>query len=105
MDYQHSIDEAYESANLKWKEAAEKRLYYLAKRRHFVTSDEILNYLDAKNIKTRNTSALGAIMQEAKRNGVLVPYGYQASTRKSRHQAPIRVWESTIVELWKVRHV
>lgn len=102
MDYQNSIDQAYESANLKWREEAEKRLYYLAKRRKFITSDDILNYLDAKGVKTRNNSALGAIMQAAARSGVLVQAGYCESRRKSRHKAPIRLWKSTIMRLYHV---
>lgn len=102
MDYQNAIDEAYESANAKWREAAEKRLYYLAKRRKFITSDDILSYLDAKEIKTRNNSALGAIMQAAVRSGVLLPAGYRTSSRPSRHHAPVRLWKSAIAEIENV---
>ena len=102
MDYELAIEEAYAAANEKWKENAEKRLYYLAKRRLFFTSEDILSYLDAKGIKTRNNSALGAIMRNAARNGIIEPAGYETAVRASRHKAPIRKWKSTIVRLYHV---
>lgn len=93
---EEGIKRSYENADLDWKDAAEKRVFWLVKHKRFFTSDDVITHLDAKGIKTHNNSALGGVMLKYKNQGFIKPIGYQPATRKSRHNAPLRIWESQI---------
>ena len=91
-----AIEESYENANFDWIQAAENTLWQFCRKKRFVTSDDILERLERSDKRTHNNSALGGVFVKAKNNGWIKPYGYTSSRRRSRHQAPIRVWKSLI---------
>lgn len=92
------IDDAYDNSNLEWRLEAETILWRICRKDKLVTSEEVLFHLERKGIKTHNNSAIGGVFLKAKNNGWIAPYGYVQSRRRSRHQAPIRVWKSLIVK-------
>ena len=83
-------------ANVDWKDAAERRLIRLTKNKRFFTSDDILSYLDNKEIKTHDNRALGGIMNRWVRQGYISPIGFQNSSRPSRHGGTVRLWKSNL---------
>lgn len=88
--------QAYENANLDWKDEALNIVWRLARHKAYFTSDDVMAVLASKDVKTHNSSALGGVMVKARNSGWIRPAGFSTSTRKSRHQAPIRVWESRV---------
>lgn len=93
-----AIEESYSNANQDWRVAAENTLWKLCLKKRFLTSDDVIAQLELKGAKTHNNSALGGVFLKAKNSGWIAPYGYEPSRRRSRHQAPIRVWKSLIVK-------
>ena len=93
---EEGIRKSYENANSEWKDAAIKRVLWLAKHKQYFTSDDIITYLMNKGIKTKNNSALGGVMLRAKTNGWVKAGGFTFSNRPSRHHAPVRVWKSLL---------
>ena len=92
------IDDAYDNSNLEWRLEAENILWKLCRSHRFVTSDDVMSQLENKGVETHNGSALGGVFVKAKNNGWIKEYGFSQSRRRSRHQAPIRVWKSLIVK-------
>lgn len=97
-EVKQAIDQSYENADKDWVLEAESALFKLCRDKKFVTSDDVLIRLDSKGVKTHNNSALGGVFIRAKNKGWIKPFGYMPSGRRSRHQAPVRVWKSLIVK-------
>ena len=96
---QEGMEVSYRNADSIWKESAKERIRWLAANTTEFTSDDVIEYLDAKGITTSNNSALGAIFQAAARVGLIQPTSnFRESLRPSRHQAPIKVWRSNITK-------
>ena len=93
---EEGIKKSLENANADWKNEAEKRIFWLLKHKQHFTSEDVLDYLDALKIKTHNNRALGGLFRYFRTHGFIKPYGYTQAVRPSRHNAPIRVWESTV---------
>lgn len=91
-----AIEDSYDNADREWLLEAENTLWKLCRSRRFVTSDDILNQLENKGVKTHSNSALGGVFIRAKNNGWIKPFGYMPSTRHTRHSAPVRVWKSLL---------
>lgn len=91
-----AIEDAYVNAEIDWLLSAEKILWGLCRKRKFVTSDDVLTQLEYKGKHTHNNSALGGVFMRAKNNGWIKPHGFTQSRRRSRHSAPVRVWQSLV---------
>lgn len=86
------IMRAGDNSNEDWKNAAEKRVRYLASKQKPFTSEDVLGYLAVRGYKTHNNSALGSIMMRYSREGKIRKLGWKQADRRSRHGAPVRIW-------------
>lgn len=94
--FQNKIDQVEQNASEAWKEAAHRRVRWLAHNKSNFTSEDVLTWLGQRGYKTKDTRALGAIIQHYNREGWIKATGWTACKR--RHDAPIRVWTSLIKE-------
>lgn len=96
---QQGMEVSYRNADSVWKKAARDRIKHLAENTSQFTADDVIDYLDQQGIVTNNNSALGAIFQAFARAGIISSTDlFKVSRRPSRHQAPIRVWQSNLVK-------
>lgn len=92
VDLDEIIEAAYWAAKNDWRNAAEKRMDQLSKKRVPFTSEDIIRYLEYRRLETPNLSALGGMFKSRYSRKQIVPIGWQMATRKTRHNAPLRVW-------------
>lgn len=95
---QEKIDQAEANADSEWRIRAEEYAAYYATKHKFMTTDDILIWLDDHGYHTKNNSAIGAVMRRLKDSGAIVFAGYRPSRRPSRCQNAVRVWKSQIYE-------
>lgn len=99
---QDGIDRADEHANRIWKQAARDAVKWLATKDprypHITprfSSDDVWGLLKAHN--THEPRAMGAIMQQAVRDGWIVSTGkYEPSTRPESHRRPVLIWRGQL---------
>ena len=94
--WRHKIEESEVNANEAWKDAADRRVRYLAQNKRMFTSEDVLTWLDRRGYKTKDNRALGAIMQRYAKSGWIKACGWTTATRRERHNAPVRMWLSQI---------
>ena len=89
-----AIERADRHANEAWKQAAEATILHIARMRPTFTADDVWKHLQAHaNVETHEPSALGAIFNKLRREGLIRHTGeFTVSRRVSRHAAPMRVW-------------
>ncbi len=92
LDYQPSIDNSLNNANLEWKREAEATIKLLIRIGNDFSADDVIRILDEKGVKTHNNSALGGIMQRFSKDGYIRFLRHVNSTRKSRHGSTVRLW-------------
>ena len=91
-------DEAIErvdlNANTEWKKTAEAAVIYIARMRPTFTADDVWDHMRKHtSCETHEPSALGAIFNKLRRQGIIRHTGeFVISRRQTRHAAPIRVW-------------
>lgn len=86
-----------EAANQEWYKAAIDALKFVCESRKEFTVDHVRELLDNFPVKTKNTSALGAVMKEGKQNGWCISTGLPVrSDRLETHGRFITKWESMI---------
>lgn len=91
---QEGIELVWQHANTFWKREAALQLQAVINsgKIHF-TSDDILMPLEARGVITGDTRALAALLLAARKLGLIETTDmFQTCRRKSRHNAPIRVW-------------
>lgn len=85
-----------------WKEQARQGIYDSARRCKLVFIDDIHDQLNAMGIGVPTRShgcALGALMNEAHKNGVIEPTGMKRRSSRSASHADLRpVWRSLIFD-------
>src|SRR4051812_34936223 len=87
---------SFDFADSDWKEAAANAVRQAAKELPLFTVDDVYSRIE-KMAQTQNTSALGQIMRNAAKEGLIEKTaGYQRSTRPQRHSAPQPVWKSLV---------
>lgn len=91
---EEGMAKAIDHANEDWKNAVEKRMIFLLRNKRFFTSDDVMIYLNDRNIKTHNNSAIGSVFNRYAKQGYIREAGFVISNRPSRHKAPIRLWKS-----------
>ena len=92
------IEQAEANADSEWRIRAEEYASWYATTHRFMTTDDILIWLDDHGYHTKNNSAIGAVMRRLKDDGAIAFAGYRPSRRPSRCQNAIRVWKSLIYE-------
>lgn len=95
-EVEQAIEASYWAAKEDWRNAAEKRMDELSKRRTPFTSEDIIRYLEFRGLETPNLSALGGMFKSRSSRKLIKPVGWQMATRKARHNAPLRVWVGTL---------
>lgn len=89
------MEAAYNHADSEWKRAATAYLHELIGTKQFVTSEEVVLYLNSKGIVTGENRAMGAIMSAFARAGLIRSTGrFTESRRPECHKSPVRIWES-----------
>lgn len=95
---QEGIELVYRHSDSVWKREAAQRLYDVAHALPYFTSDDILENLESRGIITRDNRALAAILQSAKRMGMIEGTdNFVRCRRLSRHGAPIMQWKSLVI--------
>ncbi len=82
------------NANDQWKHTAEAAVIHVARMRQTFTADDVWSHLTKHTrCETHEPSALGAVFNKLRRQGVIRHTGeFVISRRQTRHAAPIRVW-------------
>lgn len=80
-----------------WLAEAEKAVRRVSSGGKRFTADDVMAILEGVGVKTRDKRALGGVMDGMRRRGEVVPLmEFVATSRKSRHAAPIRVWQGAV---------
>jgi hypothetical protein len=96
---QHGINLAYANADTIWKVEAANALRLMAQSNITFTTDEIWEHLASKGIHTGENRAIGAIMQAARRSGMIEATGQYRQTNRTRaHKRPVAIWLSRIYQ-------
>jgi hypothetical protein len=94
---QSSMAQVDDAANPIWKEAAYDAVVSVASEQPTLNADHVLARIP-DNIRTHELRALGPIMRRAARDNIIIkslrPWVFSA--RRSRHAAPLQVWDSLI---------
>ena len=94
---QEGIELVFRNADTSWKKAAAKQLLAVAKKKKSFTSDDILIPLETAGIVTTDNRAIAAILQSAARMNLIKATDiFVRCKRKSRHGAPVMMWESLV---------
>jgi hypothetical protein len=90
------IERSYLAARERWKSAAREALFMAAAELPALTADDIWERFP-KGLETGNGSALGHIIREALRLGLIEATGeFRHSTRPAMHCRPNPVWRSLV---------
>jgi hypothetical protein len=88
-----AIEQVAEGADVEWMKLAIRAVRDVAHAHEYFTTDALW----ARIPHPREPRALGAVMQEARRNGIAEPTNMtQCSTRTMCHARPLRIWRSQI---------
>jgi hypothetical protein len=93
---QEGMEAAYRHAVTPWRQAFMDRLREVAQSQQYLTSEEIVVWLENKGIVTGENRAAGSLMQAAARTGMIVHDSWRDSRRPECHKAPVRQWKSLI---------
>lgn len=90
-----AIDRADDHADDDWKLAAQLVLAKLAYHKQTFTTDDVHQELEAFDVWTHDTRALGSLLRKAARlRFIEATPDYRPSARKQCHGRPVRVWRS-----------
>jgi len=91
---QVGIDRSYESALEIWKEKAHAALWRVANRGEEFTVDDIWIELDKDwtTFRPREPRAMGGVLRNAARSGLIIQVGYAKTAQVSGHRHPISKW-------------
>lgn len=86
-----------ENANVDWKLSAEMAVLSVARELELFTADDVVRRIDPR-AQTPDMRALGGVMTRAAKAGWCVKTQLPAREceRRSRHSAPLNVWQSLI---------
>lgn len=94
-----AMDRVERAANPEFNAEARRVLAVLAVQRAEITSEDVEDVLDARDIRTHDNRAMGPIMTWAQRAGLIEkadPERFVKSRRAERHLMDIRVWRSLV---------
>lgn len=93
-----AIAQVEHNADVAWKDEARAIVQRLARSRIEFTTDDVWICLEDSEAETHEPRALGAIMREAGREGLIRATNMTApSTRPACNARPVRIWESLVV--------
>lgn len=88
-----AIQQVEDHADGKWMDLAVACVLGIAATRRPFTSDHIWDVLDGFDIEPHEPRALGAVMKQLSRRGVIRPTGnYVQSSRPKCHARPVKEW-------------
>lgn len=98
-DQQLSMEDAiflvHANAHQEWKVEAEQVVRHLCSTKQFFTADDVLERITSH---TTDNRALGAVMQNAAKAGLIRSTGrYEQSRLPIRHKRPVCLWESVVL--------
>jgi hypothetical protein len=97
-----ALDAVDNSADERWKKAADYAVMQLALRKPEVTADDVWDVLDGLNVDTHENRAMGPVMRRAAKDGIIERTERTTKTRRpTRHKGDVRVWKSRI--FWEDR--
>lgn len=96
-DTAEAVAAAGNAADKDWKTAANEALRFVAERQETLTSKDVFDELDKTTFTTRENRAMGSIMAEAKKLGIITPTNLcEDIVRSSGHKGVARVWKSNL---------
>jgi len=82
-------------ADQDWLAAAMRGVRVVAKRKQYLTADDIWSWLRPLEVRTHDNRAMGAVLRASYRDRVIDPTNeWRVSERSACHGRPIRVWKS-----------
>ena len=93
-----ALERVESNAHKEWLSCANAAVRHLAGYSVSFTADDVRHQMEVHypNVTTHEPRAMGAVMNRAKRAGIIVPTDvFIASDRPERHRGPIRVWKPT----------
>lgn len=92
-----ALDSVDQSADDKWKKAADYAVVQLALRKSEITADDVWDVLDGLDVETHEHKAMGPVMRRAAKDGIIERTDRTIKTRRpQRHKGDVRVWKSRI---------
>jgi hypothetical protein len=92
-----AINRAAAHASTIWMHEAAKIVVKLAQSATSFTTDQVHAELAKLDVTTPEPRALGAVMLQAIRDGIIIPTGqYRKSTRRICHKRPMAVYEPAL---------
>ncbi len=88
------IADSYDSADQDWRAFAFDQVEYLARTIDNFTTDEVIERLGQAAVDAPNLMALGHVMRQSARNGVIYNTGTRRRTRIPRRHRELTVWGS-----------
>lgn len=92
---QAAMDAAEAAADEGWLRAARGELKALIEAGEPWTTDHIWYRLEQLGVTTHEPRALGALIRQAAKAGLIVRRGYTPTTRPEAHARPIPIWSGT----------
>lgn len=89
-----ALERVERHADHEWKRAAAGVIHRYARGGLTFTSDDIMFELERMPVTTHDPRALGPVMKQAKRCGLIVQVGWQKSVR--RHGSPIALYQGGV---------
>lgn len=95
---EEAIHRVEKHADDAWKEAALHAVASCARKRPFLTTDDVWAQMVGPD-ETHEPRAMGAVMRQAQAAGFIQPtFRYEQSLRVACHRRPLRVWQSLVVQ-------
>lgn len=92
-DLLEALDRVERGATGAWMDEARMAVKVLCARRAEFTTDDVWRLMTLVHIDTRDHRALGAVMRQAVKDGLIRNTGrYRKSTRPECHRRPVAVW-------------
>jgi len=86
-----------------WRDSMCLALHSLARRRQFITSDDLWDDVGTEAMEGANPSALGSVFRSVAKDGaILLTTAKQESQRAPTHRRPLRVWRSLVYEAGEI---
>ena len=91
------VSSAKGGADGDWYLCAMRGVRVMAHRRQYITSDDVWLWLLPLEVTTSDNRAMGSVMRESQRDGVItLTSNFLSSARSCNHRRPQRVWKSLI---------
>ena len=92
------IKRTHRASDRDWFLCAERAVRVIARRKEFLTSDDVWEWLKDLDVSTPDNRAMGSVFLNAARDRVIQPIQqWEISKRPACHMRPVRKWKSLVI--------